>query len=649
MAVGKTNKTLCNVVAVTAILVGWPAAAQQQSGSQGPFQQNGTSGQNGGGGGGGGAGSALFGQGFGMGQTQSGTTSSTGATSQGQMQTSGSGIGVMPAGPPAVPTLTSGTLPTAILPTSAGPPPVTIQFPPAVVTAYDGTSAPLFGTSLFTGAFAGSTITTRGDYQIQIGDTLEVRTFGNMSLDVVGRVDTSGRLFLPIIGPVTLRGVSRANLNSTLQTVVSAVYSNTQVYADIVQPGSVGVFVTGLIQRPGRYLGATTDDLLYFLDKAGGIDGLRGSFRDVLVRHHDGREEHFDLYDFLTEGRTGPGRFADGDVIVVRPRGPQVVVTGMALRPYAFELKLPPGAQPSPTDQAGFSGSVPDAGRQILLLSKPNARLATGAYIRSVRDREPVSSYIPFVEFGPVGLGDGDHVEFRSDAVARTIAVSVTVTEAIPSVFVVARTATLQEVLAKIPQDSPTADYRSVYVLRKSVALQQKAMLQDALLRLQKDALAATALNVAAQSNSSAAVSLLPQYITAASQVQPVGQIAVYRNGRFENVRLEDGDQIVIPEKSDVVQVGGEALNPGGFAFRPGARVREYINDAGGFSTAANHRRYILRKPNGVATVIGRDAVPEPGDQILITPRVRGQTFQAIQTITSLLLPVAVAGAAVTR
>ena len=628
---------LRGLIGATAIMAGWPVSAQmslpgtQQAGGQGPFQQNGTIGQGG--------------VGAGMGQGGG----SSGAISQGQMQTSGSGSGGMSMPLPSVPTLTSGTPPTTILPTSSGPPPITVQFPPAVVTAYDGTSAPLFGTGLFTGAFAGSTIMSRDDYQLQIGDTVEVRTFGNMSLDVVGRVDPSGRLFLPIIGPVMLRGVSRANLNSTLQTVVSAVYSNTRVYADVVQPGSVGVFVTGLIQRPGRYLGATNDDLLYFLDKAGGIDGLRGSFRDVLVRHRDGREEHFDLYDFLTDGRIGSARFADGDAIIVRPRGPQVVVTGMALRPYAFELKLPAGVEPSPNDQAGFSGSVPDAGRQVLMLAKPNARLATGAYIRSVRDREPVSSYIPFGNFGPVGLGDGDHVEFRSDAVARTIAVSVTVTEAIPSVFVVPRTATLQDVLGKVPQDSPTADYRSVYVLRRSVAVQQKAMLQEALLRLQKDALAATALNVASQNNATAAVNLLPQYVAAASQLQPLGQIAVYRSGRFENVRLEDGDQIVIPEKSDVVQVGGEALNPGGFAFRPGATVREYINDAGGYSSAANKHKFLLRKPNGVATVVGREAVPEPGDQILIIPHVHGQTFQAIQTITSLLLPVSVAAAAVTR
>jgi protein involved in polysaccharide export with SLBB domain len=581
-----------------------------------------------------------------------GAAASPSPASGGQSQSSGSAAPApaalaMPA--TAAPSLSSGTLPAPGSPTAGGPPPVVVQYPPATITAYDGTTAALYGSSLFTGAFAGSTVTTLSDYQVQIGDTIEVKTFGNMSLDVVARVDTSGKLFLPIIGPVTLAGVTRAQLNATLQSAVGAVYTNTRVYADIVQPGSVGVYVTGLIQRPGRYLGATTDDLLYFLDKAGGIDGLRGSFRDVLIRHRDGREEHVDLYGFLSEGRTGSGRFADGDTVVVRPRGPQVVVTGMALQPYAFELKLPPGVMPSRSLQAGYSGSVAGAGAQVLELAQPNGRLVTGAYVRSVRNAVPTSSYLPFGQFAGVSLGDGDHVDFRSDAVAQTIAVTVQVTQPVPSVFVVARTATLQDVLTQIPQTSPTADYRSVYILRRSVAAQQKTELTAALLRLQQDALAATALNVASQSGSAQAASLLPQFVQAASQSVPNGQIAVYRNDRFDNLHLQDGDQIVIPEKSDVVQVAGEALNPGGFAYRPGIRAADYIRDAGGFSSAADKHKFVLKKPNGVAEVIKGDAVPEPGDLILVVPHVSGRTFQAIQSITSLLLPATVAIAALSK
>lgn len=545
------------------------------------------------------------------------------------------------------PGATLNTVPSGVLPTAGPPPPLLVQFPPAIVTATDGTMAPLYGAGLFTGAFAGSTISTRPDYVIQVGDTINVLTFGNMSLNVTGRINTDGKLFLPIIGPVTLAGVTRGGLNGVLQAAVGTVYTNTRVYADIVQPGAVGVFVTGNIQRPGRYLGSSADDLLYFLDKAGGIDGPRGSFRDVVVRRADGREQHFDLYDFLTKGMTAPTRFADGDVIVVKPRGPQVVVTGLALNPFAFELKLPPGGDSAADSQHTLAASIPDAGEQILTLARPNTRTLTGAYVRSVRDQQPVSAYLPYRQFAGVALGDGDHVDFRSDAFATTIAVSLKVQQTIPSVFIVPRTATLQDVLGQIPHASPTADYGAAYILRHSVALQQKELLNAALLRLQQDAYAATALSPSASSAASASASLVPQFIAAASQVVPTGQIAVYRDGRFDNIRLEDGDQIVIPEKSDVVLVGGEALNPGAFAHRPGARVSDYINDAGGFSVAANRHKFVLREPNGVARVVDRKAVPGPGDQILIVPAVRGQTFQLIKDISTLVFQLALTTATV--
>ena len=549
---------------------------------------------------------------------------------------------------PTVPTVSSGTLPSTT-PVSGPPPVMNVQFPPANVTASDGTSAPLYGTKLFTGAFAGSTISTRGDYVVQIGDTINVQTFGNVSLSIVARVNTDGKLFLPIIGPVTIAGTTRDALNGVIQNAVSSVYSNTRVYADIVQPGSVGVFVSGGVYRPGRYLGSTTDDLLYFLDKAGGIDGQRGSFRDVVVRHAGGREEHYDLYDFLTQGITAPRHFADGDTILVQSRGPQVVVSGLAQNAYAFELKLPPSVRPNESVEASYAGDVAGGGRQIMALAKPNTRLVTGAYVRSTRDRRPTSAYMPFDAFAGVALGDGDHVTFRSDEVQQTIAVSVQVTQAIPSVYIVPRTAMLQDVLSQIPQTSPTADYHSVYVVRNSTITDEKALLQQALIRLQEDAYAASALSLSSDTAQSNAAQLVPQFIQAAKEYQPSGQVAVWRNGVFENIRLQDGDQIVIPEKSDIVEVGGLALSPAGYAFHPGLRVIDYINDAGGFSAAANRKHLILHKPNGLAMVVKPDAVPEPGDQILIVSRVRGQTLDVIKDLATLAFPLAISAVAATR
>lgn len=482
---------------------------------------------------------------------------------------------------------------------------------------------------------------------MQAGDIIDVKSFGNMSLDVVARVGADGKLFLPVIGPVSVAGVSRASLNGTLQSALGAIYTNTTVYADIVQPGAIGVYVTGQVPRPGRYLGAPTDTILYYLDKAGGIDGLRGSFRDVLVRHTDGRQEDFDLYDFLIQGNVAKTKFGDGDVIVIRPRGPQVVVTGLAANSYAFELAPPPGTPLNTDIQAGLAGSIANGGQQIVTLARPNERLVTGAYVASVRDKKTVTSYRPYADFAKMPLGDGDHVEFRADTLSPTITVTLSAKLGVPSIYVTPRDATLKEVLAGIAVDGTDADIQSVYVVRKSVAAQQKQLLNVALLQLQEDASTPSGIDAQQAQAQASAIPMVQQFVAAASQIQPNGQIAIYRNGKFQDIHLQDGDQIVIPEKTDVVLVAGEVLAPGGFAHRDGATIKDYIDDAGGYTEAANTGKFVLRKPNGSAQLVDDDAVPQPGDSVMVVPEVSGMTFQLIKDISTLIYQVAISAATV--
>ena len=69
-----------------------------------------------------------------------------------------------------------------------------MQFPPAIVTANDGATAPIFGADLFTGAFAGSTLSSQPDYAIHPGDVIELKTYGSLSLDLVEMLECATQL-----------------------------------------------------------------------------------------------------------------------------------------------------------------------------------------------------------------------------------------------------------------------------------------------------------------------------------------------------------------------------------------------------------------------------------------------------------------------
>ncbi|STG50110.1 polysialic acid transport protein [Escherichia coli] len=72
--------------------------------------------------------------------------------------------------------------------------------------------------------------------------------------------------------------------------------------------------------NPGLYGGVTSDSLLNYLIKAGGVDPERGSYVDIVVKRGNRVRSNVNLYDFLLNGKLGLSQFADGDTIIVGPR-----------------------------------------------------------------------------------------------------------------------------------------------------------------------------------------------------------------------------------------------------------------------------------------------------------------------------------------
>lgn len=64
---------------------------------------------------------------------------------------------------------------------------------------------------------------------------------------------------------------------------------------------------------------------------------------------------------------------------------------------------------------------------------------------------------------------------------------------------------------------------------------------------------------------------------------------------------IEPGDLLVIPKRPISVTVIGQVLNPGSLAFSPGAKLKDYVERAGGYAQAADDGRVFVILPNGTA------------------------------------------------
>lgn len=93
--------------------------------------------------------------------------------------------------------------------------------------------------------------------------------------------------------------------------------------------------------------------------------------------------------------------------------------------------------------------------------------------------------------------------------------------------------------------------------------------------------------------------------------------------GGLHDLRLQDGDRLLIPSELGTVKVSGSVLNPVLHAFSENTSAKNYINQSGGFSQYAKKNKAYVLYANGVAKtkrgfLFKRFPKIEPGCEIIV-------------------------------
>ena len=485
---------------------------------------------------------------------------------------------------------------------------------------------PPYGANLFAGGYE----TERSDgltdnYLIAPGDKLNIWIWGAVNFSNVVTVDNQGNIFIPDVGPINVKNVAASKVNNLVTSHISEVFTNNvNVYVNLLTATPVSVFVTGPVIRPGQYAGQSSDSVLYFLKRAGGIDSDRGSYRHIKVLRQNRVIQQIDLYEFMQQGKMPKLALKDQDVILVEPQGPMINVAGKVRNPFRFELK-----------------NSSALGSELIDYALPLAKVS---HVGVIGDRAsgPFSVYMPYKDFDRIQLSDGDKVLFNDDMHAQVYDVQVMGSYRGPSYFTVRKETRLHDLLNHIPIDPNMADYGSIYIMRKSVAARQKEMLEDSLNRLERSVFTAPASSDGEASIRTKEAELVMRFVEKARKIQPLGKVVVSDKGVIANILLEQGDQIVIPNKTDLIQVGGEVMMPQAVVYNKSATLEDYVAWAGGFTDRANDQRIAVVHANGLMEFKdGGDVMA--GDQILVMPKVDSKMMQSIKDITQVIYQVAVA------
>lgn len=500
-------------------------------------------------------------------------------------------------------------------------------------------SAKVFGYNIFNGSFStNNQHRYNPNYLINIGDVINIKLWGAFDFNASISVDSQGNVFLPKVGTIHLLGVRNDALSKTLQDSIKSVFkTNVYVYADLGNYQPVSVFVTGAVNKPGLYEGLSSDSIVQFLDKAKGIEPQYGSYRKIKILRENSVIKDVDLYSFLLNGKLDVFQFQTGDVINVSTIDNYIEINGDVKRPYRFEMMTP-----YVTLKDILKVSLPNPTATNFTITKWNQENQQNVSLYAIKGNDDFKIY------------GGEVINFLPDHNAQSIEVRVGGEHLNLHNLVVKNGTSLKEVFDKI-QPSTLSDMNSFQLFRKSVAEEQRKLLNS-----QLDDLEAKTLTTGSMTSEESLIrkqesALVLGFIERARKIEFKGQVVINKDTNLSNVLLEDGDEIYIPKKSNMVIVQGEVMLPGAQSYVTGMSFEDYINSCGGFNYRADESGVLVIQKNG--KVIKYDSTAtfsepyhvKPGDSILVLGKVETKYLQVVKDITQIVYQIAVGAAIVLR
>jgi hypothetical protein len=408
-----------------------------------------------------------------------------------------------------------------------------------------------------------------------------------------------------------------------------------------------------MVTNPGLYKGQSADSILRFIDLAGGIRDDIGSYRNVQVKRHNKVVQTIDLYQFLFQGKMPPLQLQDGDVIYVGAKGGEVTLEG----------------------EVGFEGRFEVIGKNIQLKNVLAASVANGkathvtiiSPVEKTAAAEKISetnsliikkSENRIVQAKQYSINEIEHIELPAGAMikvssqvrANSISVSLIGEHKSAQEMVLPWGASLADLLNTV-ELTTLSNGDAVQLFRDSIAKRQYSMLQASLTSLEQSVLTARSNTKEAAQLRKAEADIILQWIAKARLVQPKGQVLLVDGFDASKIILQQGDEIVIPVKKNLVMVHGEVLFPTAIAYNTQYTIEDFINQAGGTADDLDEFNILVMNPNGsfmdVNDLLSKKKSINPGDEIFVLAKPDFKGFQLAKDITEVIYQVAMSAAVV--
>ncbi len=196
----------------------------------------------------------------------------------------------------------------------------------------------------------------------------------------------------------------------------------------------------------------------------------------------------------------------------------------------------------------------------------------------------------------------------------------------------------VSDVIRRAGGVTKSAYLRGAHVLRQMTP--EEIAVRDETLRL------ATTMDDGGDSISVAKLNLPTSYSVALELEE-----ALAHPGSEADLVMQEGDKLVIPELVNTIKISGDVMFPNTVMFKPGKKLKYYIDQAGGYGERAKKNKAFIVYMNGsVARAKGNVAV-EPGCQIIVPSKQKskGVNWSAILSMTGVLTGLGTMAAAISN
>jgi len=131
---------------------------------------------------------------------------------------------------------------------------------------------------------------SKTDYHLAPADLISVTVYQDKDMDRKVRVNTDGTVSLPLIGSVSIGGLTLAGAQAVIESKMAQFLVGPQVSLFIEEYGNKTIFVMGEVQKPGSYPIPTESrmTLLEAISTAGGFTPIAAQDRARVLRYVNG-------------------------------------------------------------------------------------------------------------------------------------------------------------------------------------------------------------------------------------------------------------------------------------------------------------------------------------------------------------------------